>query len=104
MRQNQFNDEFQQTIIGITSVVTNLIAVSSPTLAESSKMSKGQRERGTEILDSLKGCNMKLSDLGSSMMESNSSQKPSKQKLATAAYEVAKYTKELVSLLDANSN
>jgi hypothetical protein len=97
MRQNSFGPEFKETINNITTVVENLTSVSKDTLNESA-LDTTQQQKGLGILKLLSESNSKLSDMGASMV--SSTQKPSKQKLAAAAYEVAKFTKELVSLFD----
>ena len=55
------------------------------------------KEKSDVIIVSLAKSNHNLGELGDGML---GEKKPSKQKLAAAAYEVAKYTKELVSLFD----
>jgi hypothetical protein len=97
MRTSNFGPEFQSTITGITTVVSNLIIVANESLQSPSATSV-QKSRGLEILDQLNSCNTKLIALGEGI--TSGSMRPSKQKLAAAAYEVAKFTKELVSLFD----
>eukprot|EP00158_Paraphelidium_tribonemae_P004503 Partr_v1_DN26791_c0_g1_i1_m8372 putative cell polarity protein len=92
MRQAEFGAEFRQTITNITNVVENLIHVSRSSLDQTEYEAKSE-----VIIKNLADSNMRLSDMGDGML---SEKKPSKQRLAGAAYEVAKYTKELVSLFD----
>ena len=98
MRQSQtFGDDFKDTIAGITSIVDNLVGVSRRTL---SRPSAAQfRDRGETILGDLTAANEKLERLGDDMIESPQS-KTLKQKLASASYEIAKYVKELISLIE----
>ena len=81
--------------MGITTVVDNLVLVSRETLA--SAKDPRRQEKGEEILQQLIDSNNRLVTLGNQVQ---TDQMPSKQKLAAAAYEVAKNTKELVSLFD----
>lgn len=99
MRQSAFGRDFNETILGITSVVGNLVSASRDTLIKP-QTSAPTRQRGEQILFQLEESNKRLGDMGESMIQGQ--QKPSKQKLASAAYEVAKFTKELVSLFDVN--
>jgi hypothetical protein len=97
MRQSAFGKDFSETIKGINGVVGNLVGVSRDTL-DKPQTAAELRQRGEEILRLLEGSNGRLAEMGEAMIKGD--QKPSKQKLASAAYEVAKYTKELVSLFD----
>jgi hypothetical protein len=101
MRQESFGEKCRDTINGITSVVENLVSVCRDTLSKQA-LPSDQRQRGQAILGDLTASNSKLSELGMGMLTTNNS-KPSKQKLAAAAYEVAKSTKELVSLFELDS-
>jgi hypothetical protein len=96
MRQPAFGAEFRQTIGNITTVVDNLIQVSKTSIQE-----KSLKDSSGGIIENLSNSNSKLAEMGDGML---SDKKPSKQKLAAAAYEVAKYTKELVSLFNLDSN
>jgi hypothetical protein len=97
MRNSVFDQEFSDTVHGITSVVRNLINVSGTTLTKHSLPTE-QKQRGGQVLKQLGDSSMRLDEMGREM--SASSSRPSKQKLAAAAYEVAKFTKELVGLFD----
>lgn len=98
MRQSQtFGDEFQETISGISSIVNNLVNVSQNTLSKPSALEF--RDRGEKILNDLTNANSRLEELGVLIMDSPQS-KSLKQKLASASYEIAKFVKELISLIE----
>lgn len=106
MRQATFGQDFQDTINGITSIVSNLITACRKTFREVPEASQ-YKVKGESVLKDLLNSNDRLAMLGKSFMSGNmgggsggDDEKPSKQKLASASYEVAKYTKELVSLFD----
>ncbi|KAI9341555.1 hypothetical protein DFJ73DRAFT_843655 [Zopfochytrium polystomum] len=89
--------EFDDTVRSITDIVFNLVKVSNNTL---NKPSAAQfRNSGEAILQDLSAANIKLEDLGVSMLSSPQS-KSLKQKLASSSYEIAKYVKELISLIE----
>jgi hypothetical protein len=97
MKQStSFGQEFTDTVNGITSIVENLVKVATQTL---SKPSAAQfRDRGLAILQDLSSANVRLEELGVSMVNSPQS-KTLKQRLASSSYEIAKYVKELISLI-----
>ncbi|KAJ1547198.1 hypothetical protein HK405_006475, partial [Cladochytrium tenue] len=97
MKQNApIGQEFDDTVRTITDIVFNLVKVSTNTL---NKPSAAQfRGRGEAILQDLSSANVRLEDLGVSMLSSPQS-KSLKQKLASSSYEIAKYVKELISLI-----
>ena len=98
MRQStSYGQEFQDTISGITGIVDNLVKVSKRTLNRPS--ANDFRTRGETILQELTSANSKLEELGNSMVNSPQS-RTLKQKLASASYEIAKFVKELISLIE----
>lgn len=110
MRQGSFGADIKKIIDGITAVVQKVVRVTEPTLDESDQVSDLQRHDGHLTLKSLSECNNKLGQMGEDMMmmsrqgqqqqQQQQQGKVSKQKLATAAYDVARFTKELVTLLE----
>ncbi|KAJ3290305.1 component of the polarisome [Borealophlyctis nickersoniae] len=98
MRQSTtFGQDFKDTVRGITDIVDNLVSVSRRTLAKPSAVEF--RTRGEMILQDLANANQKLEELGVSMVNSPQS-KSLKQRLASSSYEIAKYVKELISLIE----
>ncbi|KNE58151.1 hypothetical protein AMAG_04966 [Allomyces macrogynus ATCC 38327] len=98
MRTGSMDTEFQTTVATITTIVRQLTGACRGTFAQAATPT-AVRERGMDVLYRLIASNRHLNDLGTAMVN-DPSFTPSKQNLASAAYEVAKYTKELVSLLD----
>ncbi|KAJ3015900.1 component of the polarisome [Thoreauomyces humboldtii] len=88
---------FTSTVSGITRIVDNLVVVARDTLHRPS----GQefRSRGEMILEDLSTANKRLEHLGEQMVQQPNS-KTGKQKLASSSYEIAKYVKELISLIE----
>ncbi|KAI9094657.1 hypothetical protein DFS34DRAFT_582702 [Phlyctochytrium arcticum] len=98
MRQSTtFGQDFKDTVSGITSIVDNLVTVSRRTLSKPSATEF--RNKGELILQDLGNANLKLEELGVSMVNSPGS-KTLKQRLASSSYEIAKYVKELISLIE----
>ncbi|KAH9275123.1 hypothetical protein BASA83_002347 [Batrachochytrium salamandrivorans] len=98
MRQSSnFGQGFKDTVTGITNIVDNLVEVSRSTL----NRPPGAEflERGENILQELSTANIRLDELGTSMINSPQS-KTLKQKLASSSYEIAKFVKELISLIE----
>ncbi len=87
LRNSQFDKEFIDVVVKIQSVVKDIIQTTSTSL-------KGE----DEVIHLLEKSGNNLKHLCDLMM--NETEKPSKQQLASASYEVAKYTKELVGLFD----
>jgi hypothetical protein len=97
MKQNApVGQEFDDTVRSITDIVYNLVKVSTQTLSKPS--AARFRAEGDAILKDLSKANINLEDLGISMLNSPQS-KTLKQKLASSSYEIAKFVKELISLL-----
>ncbi|KAJ8323227.1 hypothetical protein, variant [Batrachochytrium dendrobatidis JEL423] len=98
MRQSSsFGQGFKDTVGGITSIVDNLVDVSRDTLNR--PPGAAYRANGGEILKELAAANIRLDELGTSMINSPQS-KALKQKLASSSYEIAKFVKELISLIE----
>lgn len=98
MKQSEtFGSEFIETVSNITKTVDKVVIVSHETLASSAIYS-----RANLVLSELKKSSIDLGELGNSMVNpsSESSRKPSKQKLASCSYEIAKFVKELISLIE----
>ncbi|KAJ3108522.1 component of the polarisome, partial [Physocladia obscura] len=97
MRQNQtFGVEFTDTVTKISTIVNRICDTSSATMAKPS--AAGVRTQGTELLGQLKEASSKIGELGSSLVEQPSS-KALKQRIASSSYEIAKFVKELISLI-----
>ncbi|KAI3648554.1 hypothetical protein MP228_006408 [Amoeboaphelidium protococcarum] len=109
MKQSNFGAEFTESIDNIGTVVKSLTKESGATLNQHCQSAQ-QQKKGSDILDSLTTSNVKLNEMGAQMTQSATSTseqqqqsqqvKPSKQKLAAAAYEIAKHVKELVTLFE----
>ncbi|TPX71731.1 hypothetical protein SpCBS45565_g00893 [Spizellomyces sp. 'palustris'] len=98
MRQTStLTPDFSATVSGITSIVDNLVTVSQSTLSKPSALEF--RSRGEGILSDLSAANIRLEELGKSMVSEPGS-KSLKQRLASSSYEIAKYVKELISLIE----
>ncbi|KAJ3029765.1 UNVERIFIED_CONTAM: component of the polarisome [Siphonaria sp. JEL0065] len=97
MRQNQtFGQEFTATVSQITTIVSSICQVSSATMAKPS--AAAVRGRGNEILLDLKDSSSKIGELGNALVASPTS-KALKQRIASSSYEIAKFVKELISLI-----
>ncbi|KAJ3074588.1 Peroxisome biosynthesis protein pex1 [Podochytrium sp. JEL0797] len=97
MRQSQtFGPEFTSTVTQIINIVSSICQVSAATMSKPS--AAGVRSRGTEILLDLKDANSKIGELGNALVASPSS-KALKQRIASSSYEIAKFVKELISLI-----
>ncbi|KAI8822407.1 uncharacterized protein EV422DRAFT_523906 [Fimicolochytrium jonesii] len=98
MRQStSFGQSFSDTVTSITTIVDNLVTVSRTTLAKPAAAEF--QTRGEMILQDLSNSNVKLDELGRNMLAMPQS-KTLKQKLASSSYEIAKYVKELISLIE----
>ncbi|KAI8911117.1 hypothetical protein EDD86DRAFT_204432, partial [Gorgonomyces haynaldii] len=97
MRQTTpFGPEFKDIVNDIIRIVDLVIDTSSDTfdLPSAARLKK----QGNDILDQLAGANTRLDELGEAMIQSPAN-KSTKQKLASSSYEIAKYVKELISLV-----
>ncbi|KAI9345317.1 hypothetical protein BDR26DRAFT_856730 [Obelidium mucronatum] len=98
MRQNQtFGPEFTATVSQITTIVTSICQVSAASMAKPS--AAAVRNRGNEILIDLKDSSSKIGELGNALVASPTS-KALKQRIASSSYEIAKFVKELISLIE----
>ncbi|KAI8615600.1 hypothetical protein BC830DRAFT_1121817 [Chytriomyces sp. MP71] len=98
MRQNQsFGAEFTSTVASISTIVTSIVSVSTITMGKSS--AAGFRVRGLEILADLKESSGKIGELGANLVAQPGS-KALKQRIASSSYEIAKFVKELISLIE----
>ncbi|KAJ3271005.1 component of the polarisome [Terramyces sp. JEL0728] len=88
--------EFRNTIEGISKIVTTLIKESSATLRGATPDLQTQ---GEVVLSKLKAANKSLVDLCDQMAVSPGS-KQTKQQIASSSYEIAKYVKQLISLME----
>ncbi|KAJ1554651.1 component of the polarisome [Nowakowskiella sp. JEL0078] len=92
--------DFRDNVKGITVIVENLVSVSSDTLRNQAS-ARNIQEKGEGILKKLEEANGNLIDLGKSLEISHGGQtKTVKQKLASSSYDIAKYVKELISLIE----
>jgi hypothetical protein len=97
MRKSSYGTEFQDTVLEINDIVTNLVTISRKAFLSGSGLRYS--ESGEHILRDLTQSNNLLRDLGKNI-GGNPSSKQLKQQLASASYELAKFTKELVSLIE----
>ncbi|KAJ3241069.1 component of the polarisome [Chytriomyces hyalinus] len=98
MRQNQtFGPDFTATVSSISTIVTSIVQVSGITMSKPS--AAGFRVRGLEILADLKESSGKIGELGANLVAQPSS-KALKQRIASSSYEIAKFVKELISLIE----
>ncbi|KAI8810128.1 hypothetical protein BJ742DRAFT_802247 [Cladochytrium replicatum] len=101
MRQTStLGQEFADTVRTITSIVENLVDVSRSTFANKPSAASF-RGVGESILRALEESNRSLDELGTSLINGGPNQsKTQKQRLASSSYEIAKYVKELISLIE----
>ncbi|ORY37675.1 hypothetical protein BCR33DRAFT_721394 [Rhizoclosmatium globosum] len=98
MRQNQtFGPDFTATVNQIIDIVASICQVSAGTMAKPSAASV--RQRGNEILADLKDSSSKIGELGNALVASPGS-KALKQRIASSSYEIAKFVKELIGLIE----
>ncbi|KAJ3219198.1 component of the polarisome [Dinochytrium kinnereticum] len=96
MRQSANGEEFRDIISGITRTVNEVINESDGSTLE---MASGDlRDRIKPVLDDLAAANQKLNDLGYSILEQPQS-KTLKQRIASSSYDIAKFVKELISII-----
>jgi hypothetical protein len=98
MKNSTFDASFHESVANITQIVNQLLTVCRGSLEDISDAAP-YRNRGFHVLGLLESSNVVLYKLREEMLREPSI-KPSKQRIASASYEVAKYTKELVGLLD----
>lgn len=100
MRSSNFNAQFLNIVQQITTTVTDLSKECQLSFDHVQMLREYEGQVGV-IFNHLNQCNAKLNDLGNQIVNDPDS-KLNRQKLASASYEVAKFTKELVCLLDEN--
>ncbi|KAL3897860.1 MAG: hypothetical protein SGCHY_003132 [Lobulomycetales sp.] len=101
MRQTtNFGAEFGQTIDSITGIVDGVMRSSYRTVEK--PFCAGFRGRAEEILGDLGHANEGLIELGKTLIDSPGS-KSLKQKVASNSYEIAKHVKELINIVEAES-
>lgn len=98
MRSSNFNAQFLTIVQQITTTVTDLAKECQESFDHVPSL-RHFKSQGDPILLQLNQCNAKLNELGNQIVD-NPDSKLNRQKLASASYEVAKFTKELVCLLD----
>ncbi|KAI8848661.1 hypothetical protein BC829DRAFT_443611 [Chytridium lagenaria] len=96
MRQSANGKEFQDIIIGITRTVNEVIMESDRSIMDVA--SPDLRDRIKPVLDDLSAANQKLNDLGYAIVEQPQS-KTLKQRIASSSYDIAKFVKELISII-----
>lgn len=98
MRQaSPYGSQFQAVIGEITSIVSLVAQKSFQTLSRSSALSI--RDDGEIILNDLTTSNETLKELGNEIVD-NPDSKNIKPRLAACSYEIAKFVKALISLLE----
>nr|KAJ3421743.1 component of the polarisome [Polyrhizophydium stewartii] len=98
MRQSSsFGQDFIDTVGTITRIVDNLVRVSRVTLGK--PQAAAFRDSSEPILQELSVANVRLNELGEAMVASPQS-KTLKQKIASSSYDIAKFVKELISLIE----
>lgn len=90
-------DDYVSTVNGIITIVDHIIAITEGTLEEPA--GHPYKKEGFYIVEELGKANIRLDTLGESIHE-NPNSKTLKQKLASSSYDIAKYVKELISLLE----
>ncbi len=97
MRQSTtYGQEFKETIHGITSIVDDITSKSRATFSLPSAV--GLKVQGEDVVAKLEASNRRLEELDDEMVDQPQS-KTVKQKLASSSYEVARYVKDLISLI-----
>ncbi|KAI9205315.1 uncharacterized protein BJ171DRAFT_501757 [Polychytrium aggregatum] len=98
-QQSQFGQEFRDTVGRITTIVSNLLGVSRSTLSKPG--AQYYHQEGMAILGLLEQANYSLDELGNRIMQ-NPQSKTTKQQLASSSYDIAKYIKELINLIESD--
>ncbi|CAG8568124.1 289_t:CDS:10 [Acaulospora morrowiae] len=101
IRNQSYGNELTDNINTITTIVLNVIAVCRDSFGSSS--GAPYRVRGETVLKELENSVDKLDEMRETIMNNSEdflSNKASKQRLASASFEIAKFTKELVGLID----
>ncbi|KAJ3102582.1 component of the polarisome [Phlyctochytrium bullatum] len=97
MRQSANGEEFRDIIGGITRTVDEVIRESDRSSVELNI--PDLRDRIKPVLDDLFAANQKLGDLGYSIIDQPQS-KTLKQRIASSSYDIAKFVKELISIIE----
>lgn len=101
IRNQSYGSELTDNINTITTIVLNVIAVCQDSF--NSSIGAPYRARGDAILKELGSSVDKLDEMRETISNNSEdflSNKSSKQKLASASFEIAKFTKELVGLIE----
>lgn len=86
--------------MSITEIVDRVLSTSGATVNK--PFCAGFRGRADEILDELSAANEALVGLGKTLVEMPGS-KSLKQKVASSSYEIAKFVKELINVVEEES-
>ncbi|CAG8595926.1 18399_t:CDS:2, partial [Gigaspora rosea] len=101
IRNGSYANDFSENIASIVTIVVNVISTSQNFLETSS--GAPYRSRGDPILKDLENGANKLGEMRETIAndgENFMANKVSKQRLASASFEIAKFTKELVGLFE----
>ncbi|RKP08146.1 hypothetical protein THASP1DRAFT_23809 [Thamnocephalis sphaerospora] len=91
-------EELSETVVAIRDTVNDVISASRRTFC--SQEGAAFRMDGEQVLANLEQSNIRLCELRDSYPASGQADKPAKQALAGASFEIAKHTKELVALIE----
>ncbi|KAI9247869.1 hypothetical protein BY458DRAFT_526835 [Sporodiniella umbellata] len=89
-----------EIITSTVNIVSHIVSTSRTTFA--SDEGRKYKEHGTDVLNDLEVCNNKIIHIRDSSFANNQgfSNATAKRSLAQESYEIAKYTKELINMLD----
>ncbi|KAI8895718.1 hypothetical protein BC833DRAFT_622762 [Globomyces pollinis-pini] len=97
LRQNgPIGQDFTNSVNGISRIVESLIQVISPTIQNANPTIQNE---GNDILTRLDSATQSLYELGEKIKQ-NPTSKPLKQQIASGSYEIAKFVKQLISLVE----
>jgi hypothetical protein len=99
-KSTEFGSDFMSIVDSITHVVYDIIDVSRATISTKS-MGKEAGSEGELVIQDLEVVVRNLEDLGGEMVRGGG--KGVKQSMASCSYEIAKFVKEWVSILEEES-
>ncbi|KAJ3222037.1 component of the polarisome [Clydaea vesicula] len=104
MRKSQkFTKDFLTTVDGITSIVDEIVITSRKSLKATQAFNDDVKQQGEEIILDLKNSSQDLKYTGEDIVQESldgGQCKSLKQKMASCSYEIAKFVKELVNLIE----
>lgn len=99
-KSSTFGPDFITTVHSITDIVYDIADNSHKTM-QASRLSSDIKSEGQLVIADLQSASKNLDELGEEMV--NGASKTLKQNMASCSYEIAKFVKELVGLIEDGS-